>query len=48
MLVGLGVELCPDLMSDSPTAGMDLKVVSAESVFTYLDQQRQNAKQQLG
>ena len=46
--IGLGVELCPDLMSESPTAGMDLSVVGAQSVFTYLEKQRQEARNQLG
>jgi len=46
--VGLDVELSANLAPDFPTAGTGLSVVSAQSVFTYLEQQRQNPNQELG
>ena len=46
--VGLDVELSVNLVPDFPTAGTGLSVVSAQSVFTYLEEQRQEARNQLG
>tara|TARA_B100000085_G_scaffold53194_1_gene46475 strand:- start:67 stop:354 length:288 start_codon:yes stop_codon:yes gene_type:complete len=48
VLIGLDFELHRNLMIQIPTAGTSLSTMSEKSVFTYLEQQRQQSSAGLG
>ena len=48
MLLGFYFELHPNLMIQTSTARMGLSTMCEQSVFTYLEQQRQESSAGLG